>query len=68
MKYLTDKSRILNTIRNRKKGISAQDLADKLNISNKNSVYAAIASLRREGHRIPGVVGRDGLLRYSYTT
>lgn len=68
MKYTSDKSRILSAIRGRKKGITANELMTKLNIGNRNCVYAAISTLRRDGHSITGVIGRDGTTRYSYSS
>jgi predicted DNA-binding transcriptional regulator YafY len=66
MQY-TDKSRVLNTLRGRKKGMTAQELCDKLNIPSRNSVYAVISSLRAAGHPITGArKGTSGLTRYSY--
>lgn len=64
MEYVTTKSRILASLRRSKRGLTAQELCSKMD-TNRNSVYATISTLKKEGHNIVASQTRDGLNRYS---
>lgn len=67
MNYVSEKTRVLNTLRQRKRGLTAAQLAERLNISGRNSVYAYISSLCKDGHPIQKTPSSDGM-KYSYAS
>lgn len=63
MAYLSNKVRILNALRGRKRGYTARDLSDKLGISTE-TVYSTVSTLRRAGYEIAGSKNKKGVNTY----
>lgn len=65
MTYVTNRQRIISLLRKSKRGYTAFQISDKLDMDNVNSVYAAVSKLSSEGYTVQKTPGADGILRYS---
>ena len=65
MAYISNKSRVLSALRRRKRGYTAHELADKLDMGHVDNVYSTISTLRSEGYEIVGRKNRSGRNQYS---
>ncbi len=65
MEYVTIKSRVLGTLRTRKRPMSCVDIVHKLGDTTTQTIYATISQLKKEGHNIVSAKAKDGYTRYS---
>lgn len=65
MEYVSIKSRVLGTLRTRKRPMTAVDLTQKLGDTTPQTIYSTISQLRKEGHKIVSTPNKDGINRYS---